>query len=96
LGEGQHEALFVGGQLADTEVAVVMGDTFVELVWGQAVEEWGEDGASFVPKVENRWLAVEHPRKDGAELKSKNDRTTRNRRFYRAETVVMKTLTGHF
>jgi hypothetical protein len=94
LGERQHEELFVGGQLADAEVAVVTGDTLVEFVFGQEVEELGEDGATFVHKVENRRLAVEHPREAVAELKSKNDRTTRNRRFYRAETVVMKTLTG--
>ena len=54
LGEGQHEELFVGGQFADAEVAVVTGDTLVELVFGQEVEELGEDGATFVHKVKNR------------------------------------------
>ena len=34
LGEGQHEELFVGGQFADAEVAVVTGDTLVEFVFG--------------------------------------------------------------
>src|ERR1017187_7708892 len=94
LGKRQHEELFVGGQLADAEVAVVTGDTLVEFVFGQEVEELGEDGATFVHKVKNRQPAVEHPRKAVAELKSKNDRIARKRRFYRAEIVVMKTLTG--
>jgi hypothetical protein len=94
VGEGQHEELFVSGQLADTEVAVVTGDTLVEFVFGEEVEELGEDGATFVHKVKNRWLAVEHPQGVVAELKSKNDRTTKKRRFYRAENVVVKTLTG--
>jgi hypothetical protein len=35
---------------------------------------------------------VEHPQGVVAELKSKNDRTTKKRRFYRAENVVIKTL----
>jgi hypothetical protein len=33
---------------------VVTGDTLVELVLGQEVEELGEDGATFVHKVKNR------------------------------------------
>ena len=41
LGEGQHEELFVGGQLADAEVAVVTGDTLVKFVFGEEVEELG-------------------------------------------------------
>jgi hypothetical protein len=90
----QHEELFVGGQLADAEVAVVTGDTLVELVLGQEVEELGEDGATFVHKVKNRWNAGCHPQEIVAELKSKNDQTTKNRRFYGVEIVVMKTLTG--
>ena len=94
LGERQHEELFVSGQLADAEVAVVTGDTLVEFVFGQAVEELGEDGATFVHKVKSRQPAVAHPRKAVAELKSKNDRTTRQPKFYRAEIVVRKTLTG--
>ena len=94
LGEGQHEELFVSGQLADAEVAVVTGDTLVEFVFGQAVEELGEDGATFVHKVKNRRNAGSHPQGVVAELKSKNDRTTKKRRFYRAEIVVRKTLTG--
>src|ERR1017187_4159625 len=94
LGKRQHEELFVGGQLADAEVAVVTGDTLVELVFGEEVQELGEDGATFVHRVKNRQPAVEHPRKAVAELKSKNDRIARKRRFYRAEIVVMKTLTG--
>jgi len=79
LGEGQHEELFVSGQLADAVVAVVTGDTLVEFVFGQEVEELGEDGATFVHKVKNRQSAVEHLRKAVAELKSKNDQTARIR-----------------
>src|ERR1039457_3417886 len=94
LGERQHEELFVSGQLADAEVTVVTGDTLVELVFGQEVEELGEDGATFAHKVKNRQPAVAHPRGGVAELKSKNDRTRKKRRFYRAENVVRKTLTG--
>ena len=94
LGERQHEELFVGGQLADAEVAVVTGDTLVELVFGEEIEELGEDGATFVHKVKNRWIAVEHPRRAVAELKSKNDQTAKKARFYRADIVVIKTLTG--
>ena len=94
LGERQHEELFVSGQFADAEITVVTGDTLVELVFGEEVQELGEDGATFVHKVKSRRLAVEHPRRVVAELKSKNDRTARNRRFYRAEIAVMKTLTG--
>jgi hypothetical protein len=94
LGERQHEELFVSGQLADAEVAVVTGDTLVEFVLGQVVEKLGEDGATFVHKVKNRWIAVEHPQRVVAELKSKNDQTARKPRFYRADIVDMKTLTG--
>src|ERR1019366_7237244 len=96
LGERPHEELFVGGQLADAKVAMVTGNPLVELVFGQAVGELGEDGATFVHKVINRQRAVEHPQGAVAELKSKNDRTTKNRRFYRAAFVVIKTLTGQW
>jgi FtsZ-binding cell division protein ZapB len=58
---------------------VVTGDTLVEFVFGQEVEELGEDGATFVHKVKNRQSAVEHLRKAVAELKSKNDQTARIR-----------------
>ena len=94
LGERQHEELFVRGQLADAEVAVVTGDTLVELVFGEEVQELGEDGATFVHKVKNRRNAGSHPQRTVAELKSKNDRTAKKRRFYRAAIVVIKTLTG--
>ena len=90
LGKRQHEELFVGGQLADTEVAVVTGDTLVELVFGEEVQELGEDGATFVHKVKNRWLAVKHPRGVVAELKSKNDRTTVLSSFHKGEIAVIK------
>ncbi len=94
LCERQHEELFVGGQFADAEVAVVTGDTLVELVFGQEVEELGEDSATFVHKVENRWIAVNHPRKRVAKLKSKKAWTAKERRFYRAEIAVRKNLAG--
>ena len=54
LGERQHEELFISGEFADAAVAVVTGDTLVELVFGEEVEELGEDGATFVHKVKNR------------------------------------------
>ena len=92
-GESQHEKLFVGGEFADTAVAVVTGDTFVELVFGEEVEELGEDGATIVHKVKNRRLAAEHPRRGVADLKSKKDRIARICRFYRAEIAVRKILT---
>ncbi len=90
LGKRQHEELFVGGQLTDAEVAVVTGDTLVEFVFGQEVEELGEDGATFVHKVKNRRLAVEHPRGVVAELKSKNDRTAGLSSFHNGEIAVIK------
>jgi hypothetical protein len=73
---------------------MVAGDTFVELVFGEEVEELGENGATFVHKVKNRRLAVKHPRGVVAELKSKNDRTVRPDRFYKAQIGVSKILTG--
>ena len=94
LGERQHEELFIGGQLADAEVAAVAGDTLVEFVFGQEVEELGEDGATFVHKVKNRRLAVKHPRGVVADLKSKNDPTAKTCWFYRNEIDVRKILTG--
>jgi hypothetical protein len=54
---------------------VVTGDTLVELVFGQEVEELGEDGATFVHKVENRRNAGSHPQGIVAKLKSKKGRT---------------------
>jgi hypothetical protein len=73
---------------------VVTSDTLVELVFGEEVEELGEDGATFVHKVENRRNAGVHPQGIVAELKSKNDRTAKTYRFYRSEIVVRKILTG--
>ena len=90
LGEGQHEELFVSGQLADAEVAMVTGDTLVEFVFGEEVEELGEDSATFVHKVKNRRLAVKHPRGVVAKLKSKNDKTTVLSSFYNGEIAVIK------
>jgi hypothetical protein len=94
LGESQHEELFVSGQLADAEVAVVAFDTLVELVFGEEVQELGEDGATFVHKVENRHEAVNHPRKAIVKLKSKKVRTAIERLFYQNEIAVRKNLTG--
>jgi predicted methyltransferase MtxX (methanogen marker protein 4) len=86
--------LFVSGQLADAEVAVVTGDTLVEFAFGQEVEELGEDGATFVHKVKNRQSAVEHPQGVVAELKSKKGKTAKSSKYYKAEIVVRKILTG--
>ena len=54
LGGGQDEEVFVGGQFAAAEVAVITGDTGVEIVFGQEVQKLGEDGATLVHGVENR------------------------------------------
>jgi hypothetical protein len=94
LRESENEELFVGGQLADAEVAAVTSDTLVEFVFGEEVQELGEDGATFVHKVENRHVAVNHPRKLVAKLKSKKVRTAIERQFYRNEIAVGKNLTG--
>ena len=90
LGEGQHEELFVSGEFADAAVAVVTGDTLVALVFGQEVEELGEDGATFVHQVENRRNAGSHPQEIVAKLKSKNGRTAVLSSFYNGETHVRK------
>jgi pterin-4a-carbinolamine dehydratase len=44
--------------------------------------------------VKNRRNAGSHPQEIVAELKSKNNRTAKIYRFYRAEIVARKTLTG--
>lgn len=90
LSKRQHEELFVGGEFADAAVAVVTGDTLVEFVFGEEVEELGEDGATFVHKVENRRNAGSHPQGIVAELKSKNDRTAVLSSFYNGEIAVSK------
>lgn len=90
LRERQDEELFIGGQLADAEVAVVTGDTLVAFVLGQEVEELGEDGATFVHKVKNRSHAGRHPQEIVAELKSKNDRIAVLTSFYNGEIAVIK------
>jgi hypothetical protein len=74
--------------------AAVTGDTLVEFVLGEEVQALGEDGATFVHQVENRQVAVNHPRKPVAKLKSKKVRTAIERRFYRNEIAVRKNLTG--
>ena len=90
LGKRQHEKLFVGGEFADAAVAVVTGDTLVEFIFGEEVEELGEDGATFVHKVENRRNAGSHPQGMIAELKSKNDRTAVLISCYNGEITVSK------
>ena len=94
LGECQHEELFVSWQLADAEVAVVTGDTLVELIFGEEVEELGENRATFVHREKQRQRAVEHPRKPVLELKSKKGRTAMEHQFYRTNIAVRKNLTG--
>ena len=90
LGERQHEKLFVSGEFADAEVAGVTRDALVELVFGQPVEQLGEDGATFVHRVKNRRNAGSHPQGIVAELKSKNDRTAVLSSFYNGEIAVSK------
>jgi hypothetical protein len=68
---------------------VVTGDTLVEFVFGQEVEELGEDGATFVHKVKNRRNAGSHPQGIVAELKSKNDQTRKYTDF-----TELKSLSG--
>ena len=51
LGEREHEEVFVGRKFADEMIAVITSDTLVELVFGEEVQELGEDGATFVHKV---------------------------------------------
>ena len=94
LGEGEDEELFVSGEFADAEVAVVTGDTLVEFVFGKEIQELGEDGATFVHRVENRRDAGNHPQESVAELKSKKVGTARTGRCYRNEIALTQILTG--
>ncbi len=50
LGKSHDDELFVAGQLADPEVAAIALNTLVEFVFGQAVQQLGENGATFVHK----------------------------------------------
>ena len=94
LGESEHEEVFVGGEFADEEVAVVTGNTLVELVFGKEIQELGEDGASFVHKVKNRRNAGNHPRRSVAELKSKKMGTAESAPYYRGNLTVTQRRTG--
>ena len=94
LGESEHEEVFVGGEFADEEVAVVTGDTLVELVFGEEVEELGEDGATFVHKVKNRRNAGSHPPRSVAELKSKKPGTAESAPYYQGNLAVTQRRTG--
>src|ERR1019366_7411889 len=71
LGERPHEEMFVRREFADAAVALITVDTLVELVFGELFQKLGEDGTTLVPRMENRWQAGNHPRKPGAEMKSK-------------------------
>ena len=88
LRESQHKELLVGGEFADVVVAAVTGDTLVEFVFGEEVQQLGKNGATFVHEVKNRRRAGSHPQGIIAELKSKKDQTAKIRRFYRVETLV--------
>ena len=76
------------------EVAVVTGDTFVELVFGAGSRGVGRRRYGLRSQGGKPQQAVEHPRKVVAELKSKKVRTAIERRFYRNEIAVRKNLTG--
>ncbi len=69
--------MFVIWQIVRAEVSLVTGDTLVEFVFGQEVEEMSEEGATFVHKVKNRRLTVEHPRRVVASLKMKIEKCER-------------------
>ena len=92
--DGPPQSCSIAWSSAAESWPIVSGDTLVELVFGEEIEELGEDGATFVHKVKNRWIAVKHPRRAVAELKSENDQTAKKARFYRADIVIIKTLTG--
>ena len=94
LGESEHEAVFVGGEFADEEVAAVAGDTLVEIVLGKEIQELGEDSATFVHKVKNRRNAGNHPRRSAAELKSKKVGTAESAPYYRNNLAVTQKRTG--
>jgi hypothetical protein len=79
---------------APCDAYAVTGDTLVELVFREEVEELGEDGTNFVHKVENHKNAGCHPQGIVAELKSKNDRTAVLSSFYRGAIAVSKNSTG--
>src|SRR6516162_6642156 len=48
LREGHDDKLFVGEQFADAEVAAISLNTLVEFVFGQAVQQLGENRTTFV------------------------------------------------
>jgi len=62
LRQSQYAKLFVSGEFADAAVAVVTSDTLVELVFGEEVQELGEESATLVHEVKNRRLAEAPPR----------------------------------
>ncbi len=94
LGEGQNEKLLISGKFADAEVATVTGDTLVEFVFGQAVQELGENGATFIHKIKNRRIAVIYPQRAVGKLKSKKAEQRKKSRCYRDKIAVTRNLTG--
>ena len=96
LGESQDEEMFVRGEFTDAAVAVITRDTLVELVFGKMLQELGEDRATLIHRVENRWRAGTHPRKPGDEMKSKKVATPMESPFHRVKIKVGKNLTGHY
>ena len=50
LSKRHDDEVFVSGQFADAEVAAIALHTLVEFVFGQAVQQLGENGAAFVHK----------------------------------------------
>jgi hypothetical protein len=94
LGESQHQEMFISREFADTEVAIITGDALVEFVFGQEVHKLGEDGATFVHKVENRGNAGSHLQGVVTKLKSKKNQIAKMLRFYRDKIADSKNLTG--
>ena len=52
LSKSHDQELFVRWQRANTVIAAVTLDASVEFVFGQAVQQLGENGASFVHRVQ--------------------------------------------
>ena len=94
LGESQDEEMFVSREFADAGVAVLTSDALVELVFGEQLQELGEDRATLVHRVENRWQAGNHPRKWGVEMKSKKAETPMRSLLLQDRIKVRRILTG--
>ena len=94
LRKSEHEEVFVSRKFADEMIAVVTSDTLVEFVFGEEVQELGEDGATFVHKVKNRRNAGNHPQRTVEELKSKKVRTAESAPYHRNNLAVTLKRTG--